>query len=1351
MRFSGVRGPACASLSCVSLVAHAFPNRHAPSGFAFLSHSSEDNATANWLSTRLQGAGFRALYLDFDPRLGTPAGHTWERELYSQLRKADAVVFVASPASMASRWCFAEVALARSIGKPVFPVAVNGIPPLGLLEDVQWVDLAGGDEALRRLLRGLSQAGLDPSDSFTLDPRRSPYPGLEPFAAEDAAVFFGREHEVERLLELLKPTLQRGRGRFLALVGPSGSGKSSLVRAGLIPRLERLPHRWVLLPRLVPGQQPTRNLAHSLARAFAGESPSELDRRLECGAHELVELAKDLCDASGREPEAVLLIVDQAEELVTRTGPKERSEFLELLRGALHDDSPLWVLATLRSEFLGASPDRAIAEVIDDSLVLEPLSRSRLPEVIERPAQRAGLTCDTGLVQRMVQETEGGDALPLLAYTLLQLYERARDRPGEEITLEDYEAVGGVGGALRRQADRVVNELDASGEADLIFPTLLKLVTVQGEGEPTRRRLRRNLLRDDEDDVAQAFIDARLLTSSGTGDETTVQVAHEALLRQWPPLHKAIEASRRSLQMRSDLERLARDWHRGGRDDSYLLRGERLLAFGDWSEEHRGELTALDEDFLTASRRQATSELEATRRSNRRLRGLLAGLVVLLVAAGVLGVVALEQTREARDQARRALAQRLAAEVPSLSKTQPDAALLVGLEGLRLGSGKSREESQAALLDLLGRPQHVSAQLVGHSDQVRDAAFSPNGSTVATAGLDRTIRLWNSATGKPRGRPLRTHSGGVRAIAFSPDGRTLVSGSEDKTVRLWNLATGEQRDPPLRGHTDAVTDVAFSANGKTVASGSKDGTLRLWDAATGQQIGKPLEGHGAPVTSVAFSPTKQLLASASEDETVRVWDSANGRLRGRPLRAHRAVVEAVVFSPDGRTLASAGDDMTVRLWNPVTGAARSTPLRGHTNSVLGVAFSPDGSTLASASNDRTVRLWSIAGQPQGEPLRGHTDAVGAVAFSPDGEKIVSASDDRTARLWQAAAVRPAVLTGHGDGVGGVAFSPDGKTLATASLDQTLRLWDARTGKPRGRPLRGHTDGVWDVVFSPSGETLASAGLDKTVRLWDPARGNLRRTLVGHRADVLDVAFSPDSTLLASASADRTLRLWDAATGRPHGRPLREETGGVRAVVFSPDGKTVASGSDDGTVRLWNVATGSPRGKPLKGHTDWVTGVAFSPDGRTLASSSFDGTVRLWNSATGTPQGKPLKGHTDAVADLAYSPDGKLLATAGFDRTVRLQESSGKSLGPLVGHRRQVWDLAFSPDSKRLASASEDHTVRIWNLTVQAWVSAACELANRNLWRIEWDRYIGPETGYERTCPNFPPGKGAPRDAPAAHY
>ena len=384
----------------------------------------------------MRAEGFAALFLDFDPEHGIPAGRNWERELYAQLRKIDAVIFLASAASVPSRWCFAEISLARSLGKPVFPLRVNSGAWLELLDDVQWVDLADGEVAFTKLRAGLKRAGLDPTDSFSWDPTRSPYPGLEPFAPQDAAVFFGRDHEIERLLELVQPTLQRGvAGRLVAIVGPSGSGKSSLVRAGLLPRLEHLNERWVLVPPVLPGQQPTRNLARSLAQAFSARgqkrSPAELEELLGSGdPAALVEVAEELAEITDGESNGVgepnvLVIIDQAEELITRSGEREQQRFLYLLDGALAKDSPLWVVATVRSEFLSSTPERAgLAEVVDDPLLVEPLSRTRLPEVIEHPAQRAGLDFEAGLVERMVEETTGGDALPLLAYTLQELWQR---------------------------------------------------------------------------------------------------------------------------------------------------------------------------------------------------------------------------------------------------------------------------------------------------------------------------------------------------------------------------------------------------------------------------------------------------------------------------------------------------------------------------------------------------------------------------------------------------------------------------------------------------------------------------------------------------------------------------------------------------------------------------------------------------------------------------------------------------------------------------------------------------------------------------------------------------------------
>jgi hypothetical protein len=612
-----------------------------------------------------------------------------------------------------------------------------------LRPDVQWTDLTDDEPGLARLLTGLHSAGLDPADSFAWDPLRSPYPGLAPFAREDAAVFFGRHQETHRLVELLTPTLQHDPGRFVAVVGPSGSGKSSLLHAGLLPRLARMPERWLVVEPLRPGRRPIAALAGGLARTFTARGhprpTDEIAAALYRGPAGLVELAAELANlaANGAGRPGVLVVLDQAEELLTRTGAHEQQAFLQLLAGALHEDSSIWAVATLRSEFLSTAPDRAgLAEAVDDPLVIEPLSRSRLAEVIARPAQRAGLEFAPGLVERMVEDTAGGDALPLLGYTLQQLYQRDR-RAGRagRIAEDDYEAVGGVVGALRRRADRLTDELNRRGMGSLVLPTLMRLTSVTGDDPPTRRRVQCSAFNTGERAVVDAFVDAHLLVSdhdpADSGADAVIEVAHEALLRQWRPLHDAIEADRDLLRLRSELERLAADWQHGRRDDSYLLRGGRLAAIDHWAREHPGELGALEREFVAASRELATRELEATRRSNRRLRTLAVGLAILLVVALIAGGLAgfanqraQQQTRTAQAQTRLALSRQLAGEAEKLADRRADSAILAGLQSLSLARDHAPKPS-AGLITALGRVTHASRPLIGHTYGVWDVAFSP--------------------------------------------------------------------------------------------------------------------------------------------------------------------------------------------------------------------------------------------------------------------------------------------------------------------------------------------------------------------------------------------------------------------------------------------------------------------------------------------------------------------------------------------------------------------------------------------------------------------------------------------------
>ncbi|KAG4437673.1 hypothetical protein IFR05_006835 [Cadophora sp. M221] len=524
--------------------------------------------------------------------------------------------------------------------------------------------------------------------------------------------------------------------------------------------------------------------------------------------------------------------------------------------------------------------------------------------------------------------------------------------------------------------------------------------------------------------------------------------------------------------------------------------------------------------------------------------------------------------------------------------------------------------------------------LEGHTGWVRSVAFSPDSKQVISGSGDRTVRLWDAATGAAL-QTLEGHTGSVSSVAFSPDSKQVVSGSDDGTVRLWDAATGAALQT-LEGYTSLVSSVAFSPNGKQVISGSGDWMMRLWDVATGAVL-QTFKGHISSVSSVAFSPDGKQVISGSGDRTVRLWDAATGVVL-QTLEGHTSSVSSVAFSLDGKKVVSGSEDKTVQLWDSTTGAVLQT-LKGHISSVKSVAFSTDNKQVVSGSDDRTVRLWDAATGAALQTLEGHTGSVSSVAFSPDSKQIVSGSVGRIVRLWDAT-VRAALqtLAGHTSSVSSVAFSPDGKQVVSGSDDGTVRLWDSTTGAAL-QTLKGHTSSVSSVAFSPDGKLVTSGSDDETVRLWDTATGAALQTLEGHTSWVSSVAFSSDSKQVVSGSGDETVRLWDTATGAAL-QTLKGHTGSVKSVAFSPDGKQIVSGSGDRTIRLWDVTTGAAL-QTLEGYTNWISSVAFSLDGKQVVSGSNDGMVRLWDATTGVVL-QTLEGHTGSVSSVAFSPDGKLL-------------------------------------------------------------------------------------------------------------
>jgi WD40 repeat protein len=1131
----------------------------------------------------------------------------------------------------------------------------------------------------------------------------SPWLGLRSFTEEWREYFFGRDCEIQELYERV---LHRP---LTVLFGQSGLGKTSLLCAGLIPRLREAGYRPVPIRLVhdVEAEPLERQVVTEICQTF--RTTAWRPRREPLPDTGLWQLFHDPDFGFVGSPEAQslqpVLIVDQLEEIFTlgeAKRPADARALWESLACLVENRPPLAIRRTLEHDdeladrlLLSLQPCKLLLAVRDDFLHRLERWRCQMPSmmdnrlelrllagpqafraVYEAGARRAA-TADPAAqspppkppivppdTARAIVRFVAGAAAdvpleeidnvpPLLSLICEQLNARRLAQGEETIHAE----------ALEQSAPEVLHDFYTG--CFLPHPPAVRdfvereLVSESGFREHVTldtaiADLRRAGVPDPEA-VVRALVDQRLLVMEDRGGVSRVEFTHDILA----PIAAASRAERAARVAREEAERSLAEQHRKARLRANMVGLMGLLtlfalvggivAWRKATETEAATRQAIQQrEEAERQREEARKQAQRAESEAKRARDANTRNLDLLHHASLVHTASGRRAwQDDFDATRKG---EYAASVGGMSKWHEAVAYFARALELEPGNQRAAHWLYSALVQDAREKCHPPGRDLRHIDWVWDASFSPDGTAVITAGREGCARIWEVTTGRPRGKPLQ-HEDGVLAANFSPDGSKVVTASIDGTARLWEVNTGKPLGPPLR-HQDSVRMARFNPDGSKVVTASMDQTAQVWDASTGKPVGTPLR-HGAHVRDARFSPDGSQVVTASGDKTAQVWDLATGRPCGAPLR--------------------------------------------HEDWVWDASFSPDASKIVTASADQTARIWETAtGRLLGEPLR-HHGVVWTACFSPDGSKLVTASGDFTARVWEAATGKP--LGGplrHEGWVWNASFDPTGSKVATASKDNTARVWDVDTGQPLGEPLR-HEDYVRNASFSPDGSKVVTASDDRTARVWDVAAGRSLGKFLGHEKVIVSTNVSPDGSTAVTCSADQTARFWDVATGQPRGEPLRHGSE-VCGAVFSPDGSKVVTVGRDQTAQVWDVASGGLVGQPFRHESVFLWWPSFSPDGSKVVTASDDRTARVWETATGKPLGEPLR-HDDRVQRARFSADGAQLVTLCNSKTTRVWDAArGKLLEESVAQATSYGSSSPRPDALPAVAAGADKIAQVWEVT-----------------------------------------------------
>jgi WD40 repeat protein/energy-coupling factor transporter ATP-binding protein EcfA2 len=1172
-------------------------------------------------------------------------------------------------------------------------------------------------------------------------PGDCPYKGLNYFDERDAELFVGRQALTERLVKRLLDMVSRNatdEKRFLAIVGASGSGKSSLLRAGVLPalRFQRASAKWPVLI-LTPTAHPIESLARALTQKMdsVAAAATLMDDLARDGRSLDLYIKRELQNSNAGYK---LLVIDQFEELFAICRSEgERAAFIDnLLTAASTDGGQTLVVIIMRADFYAhcANYPQLREALARQQEYIGAMSDEELRAAIEEPAKRRRWELEPGLADLILQDAgHAPGALPLASHALMETWERRR---GRTMTLSGYRAAGGVSGAIAETAETVFTD-QLNPEQQLIARRIFLRLTELGEetgsaGTSRRASFRELVRRPDEaaatESVVKALADARLVTTS----EDAVQVAHEALIRNWPRLRNWLEENREGFRLHRNLTEAAAEWLGMQREEGLLYRGARLAQAREWAVSHREDLNLQELEFLEASiglseretaerEAQRQRELEAAqklaetesraaanlRRRAMYLRAALGVAAILAVAALVFASRAnqnaLEASRNALEasrnqstaeqQAHLASSRELAAAAVNNLETDSQLSILLALEALK--QADTSEAENALHQGILAA--RLTGKVSAHAGYTYGVAISPDGSRFASAGMDGLVKIWlsNDLTAAAGMQPVMTIENPIdfdvqnisngSTVAFSPDGSRLAAVAEKEAVKIWDAGSGELQFR-LAGRSGNIPSLAFSADGKRLVTAHQNGQAMIWDVSTGKRLRTiTLPGGAGKSTILAvFTPDERQLVTSGTDGYLRFWDL--GEKPGQQLFSVNYYEESS-FSP---------------AYDPV----------------VSISFSPDSEHMA-VGTCRLGIVWDLRqleADAHAKPLVTlvrHGGCINSISYTPDGSRLVTGSADGTAKVWDATTGKELFSLRSGFGsIWSMAVSPDGMQVLSAHENGSIAVWDI---SPRG------SQEWWEIApvdrgdFSSDGKRLMTGFLPEDLfQVWrlSPAGAELNHAMQDFDNAVIikTMKAEADLGLLASTGvqvftttgADLYIKLWDPAAGKllksfaiNMTSTARGHTGWVLDMDFSPDGTRLATAGADGYAYVWDLASGNAL-LSLMGHESYVMDIAYSPDGKLLATGSWDGTARLWDAQSGQLL-RTLYGKAGAVYEVDFSPDGKRLVTANRDKKAIVWDvQTGEQLLTLSGQGNAVMHVDYSPDGSRIATGTEDNIATVWD-------------------------------------------------------